>query len=311
MKHLIYGAALSACTLAGPAYAKVGTLVLSCTPSSEGNIAGSTIVKHGDEWTIEYKLRDGRVASLSKAYDMQRAGVRKWWGKLRSNPAIEMRGQIEQRKNHVPGEYIYTESRYKDGQLVDATATICHRLAGDGLSDVSAGEIDDGLRDGTFKYPSASAAPAAPPQTPASPPPIPAQPATPAPQVAGNIVPIEIDPRDGHSIRLNVKFGSYPSVTVTLDTGASRSVIPQDMAEWLVQHGDAEWGQKTSVTLANGQVQPSWFLHIYQVSIGANTVDNCWAYVAPANADILLGMATLDALGPFKIDKPRKQLVFG
>ena len=110
-------------------------------------------------------------------------------------------------------------------------------------------------------------------------------------------------------VMVDVNVAGYP-VEAMVDTGCSFPMsVPKVYADALMRVGLAErTGAATSI-LADGSEQSVDMIVIKQITVDGRTLQNVAASVAPSdNAPILLGLGSLNRLGPFKIEEGR--LVF-
>jgi clan AA aspartic protease (TIGR02281 family) len=100
-------------------------------------------------------------------------------------------------------------------------------------------------------------------------------------------------------------------VRMMLDTGATSSVIPQDVADSLLRRGEAHlWGYGTG-TLADGRTVSQMVIMIDRVVVGSHVLTNVKASVSPLGGSALLGLDVVSSFGKFSIDKAAAELVFG
>ena len=115
-------------------------------------------------------------------------------------------------------------------------------------------------------------------------------------------VPIQ---RQGKTIILNGTLNDNVPVRWTLDTGASLSTIPQEMADLL----RARVVDTRNFQLADGRVIAANVVVIAKVSVGGVSASNVRAAVSGYGTDPLLGKNFLDAFGSYEINNRSAQLV--
>ena len=115
-------------------------------------------------------------------------------------------------------------------------------------------------------------------------------------------VPIQ---RQGKTIILNGTLNDTVPVRWTLDTGASLSTIPQEMADRL----RARVVDTRNFQLADGRVITANVVVIAKVSVGGVSASNVRAAVSGYGTDPLLGKNFLDAFGSYEINNRSAQLV--
>ena len=136
---------------------------------------------------------------------------------------------------------------------------------------------------------------------PAMPPP--AQRSPPTQQSSTWTVPIQ---RQGKTIILNGTLNDTVPVRWTLDTGASLSTIPQEMADRL----GARVVDTRNFQLADGRVIKANVVVIAKVSVGGVvSASNVHAAVSGYGTDPLLGKNFLDFFGSYEINNRSAQLV--
>jgi hypothetical protein len=115
-----------------------------------------------------------------------------------------------------------------------------------------------------------------------------------------------------NAVQLSVKFGSYTSARMTLDTGCSSMSVTRSMAGHLLRAGDATAAEPVDVVLADGKSHPEDQIVIARVDLGGGHVAyNVKSTVTEDGGMSLLGMAALNQMGKFTIDTAAGQLVFG
>ena len=115
-------------------------------------------------------------------------------------------------------------------------------------------------------------------------------------------VPIQ---RQGKAIILNGTLNDAVPVRWMLDTGASLSTIPQEMADRL----RARVVDARNFQLADGRVITANVVVIAKVSVGGVSASNVRAAVSGYGTDPLLGKNFLDAFGSYEINNRSGQLV--
>jgi clan AA aspartic protease (TIGR02281 family) len=107
-----------------------------------------------------------------------------------------------------------------------------------------------------------------------------------------------------------VALGGHP-VRMVLDTGASSSVISPTLANNLIQWGHAHWLGKSKSVLADGRVIDVGNISINEVHIGNNVLHDVRALVNQSDeGSMLLGLETLNQIGPFTVDISKGELRF-
>jgi clan AA aspartic protease (TIGR02281 family) len=282
---------------ASQANAKGGILHFTCEPgfdsvsgTKSSNVLSSTVERlsrEGDDiWVINYRLANGTVVSRNDQYDVTRdsslpRGRHGWTGRLRSNPGLEMDGEVA--KGGVNG-YVYTERLWDnahDHKLIMRTVAMCTRVT-----------------DLATLTPYLEPTP-----TPDTPPP------TVGPTLGSDSVPI-YPGSGGRAALVDLLVGSLP-VRMLIDTGATSMTVTQSIASILVQNGEATWLDPTTVSLADGSVTQMRQLTIRNVTIGRHTVNNIVAGVVSDSSDMLLGFPVLNRVGRFTIDTNSRRLIFG
>ena len=117
------------------------------------------------------------------------------------------------------------------------------------------------------------------------------------------VVPIR---RQGKSIELEGRLNGTVPVRWTLDTGASLTSIPMEMAKAL----GARVVDRRNFELADGSIISSPIVVIRKLEIGGMvSVANIRAAVSDYGTDALLGKNFLDAFGSYEISNSRNQLI--
>jgi clan AA aspartic protease (TIGR02281 family) len=115
---------------------------------------------------------------------------------------------------------------------------------------------------------------------------------------------------DQGAIYVQVGLGSG-SLRMQLDTGASFSTVPEDVADRLKGMGEAHLVGMATVTMADGHTRDEEVILIDRVVIGSHVIGNVKAGVTPVGSTPLLGLDVLSFIGKFQIDPAAGQLVFG
>jgi clan AA aspartic protease (TIGR02281 family) len=124
----------------------------------------------------------------------------------------------------------------------------------------------------------------------------------PTPQANTWTVPIR---RQGGSIMLDGQVDGRFTVHWMLDTGASTSFIPRDLAKAL----DAQELRRKTFVMAEGRKVTMPIVLIKRLKIGNVTVTNLTAAVGDVGTDPLLGKNFLDAFSSYEINNKQAQLV--
>jgi clan AA aspartic protease (TIGR02281 family) len=130
-----------------------------------------------------------------------------------------------------------------------------------------------------------------------------------APRSSGDSIALQT--QDGRAFYLNVFVGGAGNQRFLLDTGATNMSINESLADNLVQSGYARDSGSTNIMLADGSTRPIRVIVIKTLVIGNHTLHNIAAGTAPDGADMLLGMAVLNQIGPFRLDAANLTLTFG
>jgi gag-polyprotein putative aspartyl protease len=251
-------------------------------------------------WQVHHRMGNGLIAEREYQYnirDESNQNQTQWRGTNYNTPIITMVGEIRRMKD---GQPVYAESLYVKGQLRMQAASFC-------TEQVAA-----------LPPPVVTTPPAPPPvvvQQPApqlppiivNVPPQPAPAAKPAPVVKRDSVPITVY-RDKAAM-LDVGMGSQ-TVSMMIDTGASESVVTNDVADALIRSGQGRWTGIEKYQMADGSVTEAQTLTIYQMRIGNHVVRNVKASTVPNGAIMLIGFPVLDQIGPFTINTRTRELVF-
>ena len=115
-------------------------------------------------------------------------------------------------------------------------------------------------------------------------------------------VPIQ---RHGKSIHLDGRLNGTVAVRWLLDTGASTTTIPVDVAKRL----GARVIDHRNFVLADGSIVRSPIVLISKLQVGNVSVANIQAAVTGHGTDALLGKNFLDAFSSYEINNARSQLV--
>jgi predicted aspartyl protease len=113
---------------------------------------------------------------------------------------------------------------------------------------------------------------------------------------------------EGSSVaKIDVLFGSQP-LRMTIDTGASESAVPVDLARRLVEAGEAEWLNPRQYKIADGSIVTQRRVKIRRISIGSHVITDITA--SAGNGEPLLGFDILNIVGSFTINTREQQLEF-
>ena len=126
------------------------------------------------------------------------------------------------------------------------------------------------------------------------------------PQYKKVIVPLKVQ---GNSMRLNVGLGDQV-LSMTLDTGATSSLITNSLAISLVRDGQASYVGYSKMITASGEVVTTREVLIKEMWLGNQAVRNVKASAISGDIDLLLGANVLNAIGPYTVDVQNSQLVF-
>jgi gag-polyprotein putative aspartyl protease len=115
-----------------------------------------------------------------------------------------------------------------------------------------------------------------------------------------------------NSIYLKIAIGSTQllDVVAILDTGASHTSIPLNMAQQLIDSGSAMVIGYANVHLADGSIRRQPIIRIGEMWIGEHRLTGAIAVISPDGADLLLGFGELNRLGPITIDSAHGRLLF-
>lgn len=130
-----------------------------------------------------------------------------------------------------------------------------------------------------------------------------------SPRSAPTATPIYLD-RDGRTVRVDVRIGSITERMV-IDTGATGLSIPVWIADNLLWRREAVEAPSAIMTLANGQEEVRRGVKVWSVTVGAHTLPDVYATVAPHDAEPLLGFPVLNQAGRFTIDTIAGLLIMG
>jgi gag-polyprotein putative aspartyl protease len=109
---------------------------------------------------------------------------------------------------------------------------------------------------------------------------------------------------------VDVTFGTNTIVGMTIDTGASIVSLPQDIADQLVDVGEATVLGTDTVTLADGKIHEQTAIDIGKLTLGGKTLYHIRAVVGATNSK-LLGTNVLNKFGKFSIDATNNRLILG
>ena len=116
---------------------------------------------------------------------------------------------------------------------------------------------------------------------------------------------------NGNAAAVKVHFGAR-DVMMLIDTGASSMSLTPDIANALLQAGEAHYtGQMVQLTLANGSTASEQEIVIDRVSIGSHSALNVHATITAADGMPLLPFPVLNQMGKFTIDTRNNLLIFG
>jgi predicted aspartyl protease len=287
---LLAGAALS--MVASQARAKGGILHFTCEPgfdsvsgTKSGNVLSSTVERLSREghdiWIINYRMANGTVVSRNDQYDVTRDsslpdGRHGWTGRLRSNPSLEMDGEIA--KGGVNG-HVYTERLWdnaNDHKLIMRTVAQCTRvtdLATLTPYPASTPNLNDGGRSGETIVPMVS---------------------------------------NGGTFAVPVTINGQLTLNFIVDSGAADVSIPADVVLTLVRTGtitDADFLGKQSYQMADGSTVPSQQFLIRSLKVGDKVLENVTGSIAPVAGSLLLGQSFLTRFNSWSIDNHRRALI--
>jgi len=280
------------------------------------------------EWLVNHRFVNGTMVMRQEQYamvDTSRNGYWSWRGQLRKNGAIAMIGEL---RRDAQGQTFYVETQYDRGQITMKTVSACSvmtAVASPGPYRPLDPPVAAPVRPLPVPPlpPVAAPVPAPTPQppiiinnniTPPAPPPVAApeppkaEPPKPVetPKPTAERIPISIV---NDSARLDVGLGSR-TVTKTVDTGATQSVITNEVAELLVRDGQARWRGTNQFKMADGSIKTLQTVTIKEVRIGRHVVRDVLASVSE-NGMMLLGFPVLRTIGrSFTIDTHNRELVF-
>jgi clan AA aspartic protease (TIGR02281 family) len=230
-------------------------------------------------WHVNHKLADGTIIYREQQYDItdiSENGTYVWQGSNRRNPWIWMRGETKT-VNGRPG---YVESLYDAHQG--------NRLVM--YSEVQCLDPIDPRKYAAPKPPVYEAY--VPPQT-----------------SNGLIVLLTSDGIGGHKI--DVTLGTNISATMLLDTGATMVAVPQEIADQLINIGEAVVVTQQRFTIADGTTSTQNVIDIGKFTIGGRTLYHVRAGVGPSGSPMLLGTNVLNRFGKYSIDATNDQLILG
>jgi predicted aspartyl protease len=125
----------------------------------------------------------------------------------------------------------------------------------------------------------------------------------------GLTVPLTGDGRGWHTI--DVTLGTSTPAIMLLDTGATMVSLPQDIADQLIDIGEAVVITQGDFTIADGTTSTKNIIDIGKFTIGSKTIYHVRASVNPVGAPLLLGTNVLNRLGKYSIDATNHQLILG
>jgi hypothetical protein len=185
---------------------------------------------------------------------------------------------------------------FNTGVMTDGLAKAC-AFALTARSKVEATVKSD--RAGVYARPPAPAPTAAPP---------PVVVPGPAPKTPIDSVPIYV--QQGREAQVDVQVGTQIQRMV-IDTGATDMSLPWATAMALINKGEADYGPKEKVKIADGSVIERWTIVIHRVSIGSHVLTDVKAGVVANGADALLPFPILTKFGKVTIDAENGRLIFG
>jgi hypothetical protein len=128
-----------------------------------------------------------------------------------------------------------------------------------------------------------------------------------SPSAGGDTVPIFMV--DGF-VHVQVVIGRTP-VNMTVDTGANISSIHTSLANSLLASGQATELEPSEITLAGGSTVTQRKISVNRLTLGSHTRYAVPMTVINDDADMLLGLPVLNAIGKFSIDAVAGVLTFG
>jgi hypothetical protein len=283
-------------------------IYLVCQPASDqlgtrqyndGGVVTSFIEVNTGVFKVGYRLSNGQAVFRQQQYAMTEGPIigvnTQWHGYRVTNPKLTMEGTIYHDENDQ-AHFTYDEKMWdagRDGQMILHTQAYCLRVY-----DFASGA----------QYPRTAyyTPPAAPTYTPHPYVPTPAPNYAPPSPVGRDSVGLAYD-RGG--VYVMVGMGSSME-RMQLDTGASSSLVPQDVADRLLRLGEAHIVGSGTVTLADGRTVDETVIMIDRVSVGSHVLTNVKAGVTPGGS-ALLGLDVLSAIGKFQVDMAAGVLIFG
>ena len=112
---------------------------------------------------------------------------------------------------------------------------------------------------------------------------------------------------NGEATKIDVLMGGLP-LRMLLDTGATLSLISDEVASRLTREGNAERQKDGLFTMADGSQRRMPVILIYEVRIGRHLIRNVRAGVSADQ--ILLAFPVVNGIAPFTIDTRAGELVF-
>lgn len=113
----------------------------------------------------------------------------------------------------------------------------------------------------------------------------------------------------GHAQYVMVALGSH-NARMLFDTGATDGTLQKTHADWMIANGEADEGPQAAFTDAQGAEHETRTIIIHTLQLGAHVLHDVHLGVVPDEADALLGIAVLDRIGPFKLDRSNHTLTF-
>jgi clan AA aspartic protease (TIGR02281 family) len=130
----------------------------------------------------------------------------------------------------------------------------------------------------------------------------------PALAVIPNVVPFSFNADGGMSVAAMV--GGVPTI-MTVDTGASLSVVPTAVADQLIASGQATEDKPYEFKMADGSPRKERIIVVKTMTVGTQTRTNVPFAVSPDGGMSLLGMPVLGSFGRFSVDIAKLQLTLG
>jgi predicted aspartyl protease len=130
---------------------------------------------------------------------------------------------------------------------------------------------------------------------------------SPTSSYGGFSVPLVID---NAGLHMNVKLG--PMVyDMIVDTGATYGMVTATVAESLVASGMADWGNDSTIVLADGSEHPQHSVVVHSIEVSGHSASNVRFGVTPNNnAAMLFGFNALSQFGKFTVDASKSRIMF-